>query len=303
MARMFIRLPSGKAMKRMRNGLKSADLIDIFNVLCGVHDNGEQVSPSTKSKPSSSGGVGYLDFLLHEVGHSMNEKLQVSETLSDNYVSYFFGQRAPQFRFSGSVLNTLQDDWTVRLYRLFQFFGRGTELARNGLVMRIKYDSFIVAGFMTNYNWSLSAANESVCPFSFDFLVKGIQVIGETFSKSTVVPGISTFHEDNLARVGGTSYVTPSTSKVVRLKSSAGTTNTGTVNKKAEDIVKKQQQDAATEVLTKQNEQKSKEEKEAKEAADARAAARAAEEQRNRKTRDEIIQGQVFGPQGQVLQR
>ena len=66
-------------------------------------------------------------------------------------------------------MNTFQDDWAMRMLRIFSSLGRGTQLARNGQIMRLRYDSMIVAGAMMNFRWGLNSGNEMVCPFSFDF--------------------------------------------------------------------------------------------------------------------------------------
>ena len=65
----------------------------------------------------------------------------------------------------------------MRMFKIFRDMGRGTALAKNGVVMHLKYDSMIVSGAMMNFNWQLQAGQETACPFSFDFLVKGVEVI------------------------------------------------------------------------------------------------------------------------------
>lgn len=74
-------------------------------------------------------------------------------------------------------MNTYQDDWTMRMFRIFRDLGRGTQLARRGQILRLKYDSMIVTGAMTNFRWSLTAGQETYCPFGFSLLVKSIQII------------------------------------------------------------------------------------------------------------------------------
>ena len=54
---------------------------------------------------SSTGGTGFIDFFLDQIREQWQEKVQISELLSDNYVAYFFGQAPPIFTFSGNLLN------------------------------------------------------------------------------------------------------------------------------------------------------------------------------------------------------
>lgn len=119
---------------------------------------------------AASGGTGFIDFLLTNVQEQFSEKVQVLESLSDNFVVYTFGQAAPQFQYSGLLLNTWQDDQRVWMTRLYQDVLRGTQLARRRKLLRLRYDSVIVSGVVTNLNMSLTADQEDRSPFSFGFI-------------------------------------------------------------------------------------------------------------------------------------
>jgi len=162
MARMFIKV-APDLYKQFLASLDDAETRQIAEVLAG--DDNKQ------------GGHGYIDFLLQNANHGFEERFQVAETLSDSYVAFFFGHAPPIFQYQGTLLNTYQDDWTMRMFRIFRDLGRGTQLAKHNLVLRIKYDSMIVTGAMTNFNWSLSAGMQMSSPFSFNLLVKSIQII------------------------------------------------------------------------------------------------------------------------------
>jgi hypothetical protein len=123
---------------------------------------------------------GYLDFFIQSVQMSMNEKIQVSETLADNYVAYAFGQSPPVWTFQGALINTVQDDQASNMYRLYTQVLRATQLARRQKVLTIAFDSYAVNGVMMNLNMQLSAANELVVPFTFQLLVKRVIDINTT---------------------------------------------------------------------------------------------------------------------------
>jgi hypothetical protein len=123
---------------------------------------------------------GYLDFFIQSVQMSLNEKIQVSETLSDNYVAYAFGQSPPVWTFQGALINTVQDDQASNMYRLYTQVLRATQLARRQKVLTIAFDSYAVNGVMMNLNMQLSAANELVVPFTFQLLVKRVIDINVT---------------------------------------------------------------------------------------------------------------------------
>jgi hypothetical protein len=133
-------------------------------------------------------GAGYIDFVLMNVSQVLDEKFQVSEVLEDNYVAFFFGQRAPMWTFSGALMNTYQDDWTMNMWRLYSEMGRGTRLAQRGLLMSIRFDSMIVTGGMTRFQWDLTSSNELFTSFSFQFLVNNIMPLRGSFCPPSELP-------------------------------------------------------------------------------------------------------------------
>lgn len=147
-------------------------------------------TPTPESQSSNAGSrdvgsstvafKGYLDFFIQSVQMSFNEKIQVSETLSDNYVAYAFGQSPPVWTFQGALINTVQDDQASNMYRLYTQILRATQLARRQKVLTIAFDSYAVNGVMMNLNMQLSAANELVVPFTFQLLVKRVVDINTT---------------------------------------------------------------------------------------------------------------------------
>lgn len=163
MARMFLSL-SGASTSVKRAYLRSlqglgADVVALAKVLIGA-----QTGPN--------GGTGFIDFFLAQVQEQYNEKMQVSEVLSDNYVAYFFGQQPPVFTFSGTLLNSFQDDQRIGMGIAYQQLLRGTQCARRGSLLRIRYDAVIVSGTVINMSQVLNADNEVAVPFNFQMLVK-----------------------------------------------------------------------------------------------------------------------------------
>lgn len=174
MARMFIKVPPGDYEKFLAS-LDDSETQTIARYLTG--DDVKQ------------GGVGYIDFFLQSVNHQFVEKFQVTEVLSDNYVAFFFGHQAPVFQYRGTLMNTYEDDWTMRMYRIFRDLARGTQLARRGQILHMRYDSIIVSGAMTNLSWGLEAGRETYTDFGFDFLVKNLYIVYGGSALPTKVKG------------------------------------------------------------------------------------------------------------------
>jgi len=135
---------------------------------------GDPLSPRRRGDSVSNSG--YVDFLITQVQVQLQEKYEVSETLADNYVAYFFGQSAPVFTYSGFLINTVQDDQATNFVRLYIALLRGTQLARRQKIASLRYDSYIVAGAMLNLSLTHQAQNEMLIPFSFQFLVKKLVI-------------------------------------------------------------------------------------------------------------------------------
>lgn len=126
---------------------------------------------------TAHGGMGYIDFLLTQAQESMSESMQIVQVLSDNYVSYFYGRTPPVFQFNGVLINSVQDDWRVAMWLIYEHLLRGTQMARRKLTVTLAYDSVAVTGVMVNMSEILRAEDELAVPFSFNMLVKRFDVI------------------------------------------------------------------------------------------------------------------------------
>jgi hypothetical protein len=187
MARMFIKV--------------APDLYEKFLASLDDEDT-RRVAAVLAGDDVKKGGHGYIDFLLQSATHSFDEKMQVSETLSDSYVAFFFGHAPPIFQYSGTLLNTYQDDWTMRMFRIFRDLARGTQMARRNLILRLRYDSMIVSGVMTQFQWSLAAGAEMSSPFSFNLLVKDIQILYGGMSPPTKYTREGKFAPEDFQLIG-----------------------------------------------------------------------------------------------------
>jgi hypothetical protein len=124
---------------------------------------------STKGTESAGG---YIDFLLQQAQESFTEKFEAVDVLSDNYVSYFYGQQPPIFQYSGILLNSKQDDWRLAFMDIYHEFLRGTKMARRQMVVVLAYDDVFVTGVLVSMSQALNADLELAVPFNFQMLVK-----------------------------------------------------------------------------------------------------------------------------------
>jgi hypothetical protein len=153
MARLFIEIPEKKRAAFI-NSVPHASR-PLARVLCGG---------------LTGRATGFIDFLMTAAQEAFSEKYQVVETLSDNFIVYFFGQRAPTFQYSGTLLNTYQDDQRVWMMRLYQDILRGTQLARRKLLVRLRYDSVIVTGMLIAHGQAITGDAVDHASFNFSMI-------------------------------------------------------------------------------------------------------------------------------------
>jgi hypothetical protein len=118
----------------------------------------------------------YLDFLLQNIQESSQEKVQVSEVLSDAYVAFFFGRKARMYSFQGALLNTVQDNWYDAWHILYNNVLRGTRLADIGFPVTIAYDWRRITGYLVGNTTSLDGNMETSVSLGFQVLVKDVGI-------------------------------------------------------------------------------------------------------------------------------
>lgn len=207
MARLFVEMPSSKISDFLKS--VSPQTRPLAQVL------------ATGTGTGGSGGTGFIDFLLTQANENFQEKAQIVDTLTDNYVAFYSGQEPPAFQYGGVLLNTYQDDQRVWMLRLYREILRGTRLANRNLIARLRYDSFIVSGYLETLNLSLSGETDNTASqFSFTMRIKRMQVLTPQLGAPTIVQSAATTDvvlkngNETLAqneRVGGVTQDTPPT--------------------------------------------------------------------------------------------
>lgn len=178
LARMFIRARNPDAIrKRLKNSVSK----DVAGVMLG-------------DRAGKSNSLGYVDFFLDSIQRAHAEKVQVTDVLEDNFVAFFFGSAPVTYTFGGHLMNTVQDDWAVQMLEAYEDLFRGTALARFGVQLYIRFDSYIVSGACLSMSMISSAANETVVPFNFQFLVHRKHLLyGNAYGSTKLPKGAGTF--------------------------------------------------------------------------------------------------------------
>lgn len=151
---------------------------------------------------ASGSQSGFIDFFLQQVQETWQEVVQVDKVLGDNYVAFYFGQEPPVFQYSGTLLNSQQDDQRTGFALAYQHILRGTQLARRGALVRLRYDSVIVSGTINSHSQMINAENEMAVPFNFTLLVKEYIVLpNSTYTKSSVEDFVKLAADSAMARL------------------------------------------------------------------------------------------------------
>lgn len=124
--------------------------------------------------------LGYVDYLVQSFRLPLSEKVQIAETLADNYVLYTFGGSPPVATVQGALINTAQDDQATNMLRLYLEVLRASKLAARQKATSLKIDSYIFTGAMVDLDLSWSGQMEVVVPFAFRFVIKKIAIINYT---------------------------------------------------------------------------------------------------------------------------
>ena len=117
---------------------------------------------------------GYIGFILNQVTEAHEEKSQILSLNGDSVAAYFLGQSPVIYRFSGYLLNTVQDPWRTQFSELYQYVFRGSKVAASRRMVQIAYDDKIVTGSMLGLSQSLDSTTQMASQFNFNLLVKHI---------------------------------------------------------------------------------------------------------------------------------
>lgn len=181
-ARLLIAMPSDKEFNTFMasyNGY-SDDVRQMARLLVAVPAKYQNLSNK----------VGYLDFLLTSAQETFEEKVQLDDVVGDNFVAYFFGQRPPIFSYQGVLMNTKQDDWRAAMTMIYLNILRGTQLARRGKMVTLAYDKYAITGAFLNMTQVLTAEMQMASTFSFQMLVKRIDIERTQNSIPTYIAGL-----------------------------------------------------------------------------------------------------------------
>ncbi len=154
-ARMFIEMPEQERDLFVQSCPPESRAL--AQVLCGVDTGG-------------ANGTGFVDFMITQINEPFSEKVQVVETLSDNFIIYTFGQAAPQFSYSGFLYNSYQDDQRVWMMRVYRDIIRATQLARRRKLVRLRYDSVLIAGAAIMHTQTLTGDAQNYVQFSLNII-------------------------------------------------------------------------------------------------------------------------------------
>lgn len=160
----------------------------------------------TDSKDSSTisgawGGYGYVDFWLTGISLQFREQVQVVDLNSKAYAAYYHGIAAPSISLTGSLLNTVQNNWWANFLDLYLSAIRGTKTAlfKQPLILILSERRYHIT--LNSLSQRLESNVEELGSFSLQGLVAKIENV-DNF-RSTDPTDLSLLAKVNSQLTGG----------------------------------------------------------------------------------------------------
>ena len=173
---------AGDTDRKMAKMLIGSDLLKAIQESSGGKDTTSStinISGDRILNKLSNQNRGYFDFFLQGTDETFDEKFQVVETLGDSYVVFGLGKKPRVFSYSGSLMNSQENEWRINFVKMFEQyvsisrlarFSSGKSGTRNNQVSLI-YDGFTARGAILNLRTQLRSENELITTFAFSMLV------------------------------------------------------------------------------------------------------------------------------------
>lgn len=141
----------------------------------------------------------YANFLLTGIHCSLDEKLQVTQTFGDGEVVYYFGRQPIMFTMTGSLIDSVDNDWFVQWLTMYGHVMRGSQLAKNYELLKIVLPNMQITGTIPHMSWQQASDNDVQINFEFQFLAK--QIIPTPVTAPTMplsnAPNLLSFDQTN----------------------------------------------------------------------------------------------------------
>lgn len=125
---------------------------------------------STSGSPLESLLPPNTQYFLEAVQEQKDEKFQVVQTFGQD-TFFFFGQKPSVYSFSGTLLNSVNQDWKNWWHLNYDNFLRGTKAVERRAYVFIQYDNVMVQGYIISTTTRQTSAEDKSVPFAFQMLV------------------------------------------------------------------------------------------------------------------------------------
>ena len=119
----------------------------------------------------------YVGFLLTSASENRVERVQATPLQGDNFVSTFYGEQPRTYAYGGILYNTSTARWRDIFDILYENVFRGSKVTETRALVQLMYDQRVVTGWMTNLTQNLDSSNESMAQFSFNMLVRRVDIV------------------------------------------------------------------------------------------------------------------------------
>lgn len=121
--------------------------------------------------------TGFNEFLLTSVSVALNEKVQVIQTFGDAEVVYYFGKAPIYINLTGTLIDSIDNQWFNSMLNAYTHAMRGSELARNYELIQLTLPNADVVGSVVSFTWNQDSQRDTDINFNMQVLAKEMRPI------------------------------------------------------------------------------------------------------------------------------
>lgn len=153
--------------------------------------NSAEAQALAEAANTSSGSLGFINFIAQSVSYSIQEKSQIMHTFGGSEAVYFYGKAPVMVQISGTIVDDIDNDQFAKFLGLYNKFLRGSEAAKEYAYVTLSLNNAIFNGVFLNISIQQDSARDTDITFSAQFLAKNFTlassdtVFGDTGGKFT----------------------------------------------------------------------------------------------------------------------
>jgi hypothetical protein len=119
----------------------------------------------------------HTDFFIQTIDETDTEKVHLVETFGGTTWAHMFDRKPRVWVFSGSLINSSNENWTSAFEYLYEHYMRGTKCAETGAQIQLTYEGKSIYGLMLGTSRQYASGSPTSVPFTFSILVNHVELM------------------------------------------------------------------------------------------------------------------------------